>query len=152
MVVSHTFTTDANTYFLDNLYLILENTTGGDAFVDEVSLREVVNGVPSGPEILRKGRFAYHLYFDPYASWQWDYLLDRAAQYGVTIRPVVLEKNDWIANHLGADGNPVGGYYELDNNRFYAAPNTTVRRLHEHFWRYLIARWATRAVCTLGNC
>lgn len=141
MVVSHTFTTDANTYFLDNLYLILENTTGGDAFVDEVSLREVVNGVPSGPEILRKGRFAYHLYFDPYASWQWDYLLDRAAQYGVTIRPVVLEKNDWIANHLGADGNPVGGYYELDNNRFYAAPNTTVRRLHEYFWRYLIARW-----------
>ncbi|MCS7061237.1 MAG: hypothetical protein RMN25_08715, partial [Anaerolineae bacterium] len=37
--------------------------------------------------------------------------------------------------------------YELDNNRFYAAPNTAVRRFHEYFWRYLIARWGySRAV------
>ncbi|MDW8395418.1 MAG: DUF5060 domain-containing protein [Anaerolineae bacterium] len=140
-VVSSTFTTDANTYYLDNFYLILDNTTGGDAYIDEVSLREVVDGVPSGPEVLRKGRFAYHLYFDPYASWQWDYFLDRAAEHGITVRPVVLEKNDWIANHLDANGNPVGSYYELDNNRFYAAPNTAVRRFHEYYWRYLIARW-----------
>ncbi len=145
--VTGTLTTGPDRYFLDNLYLILENTTGGNAYVDEVSLREVVAGQPSGPEVLRKGRFAYHLYFDPLPAWQWDYILDRAAQNGVTVRPVVLEKNDWIANHLDANGNPVGGYYELDNNRFYAAPGTTVRRLHEYFWRYLIARWGyARAV------
>jgi hypothetical protein len=145
--ISATFTTSPDQYFLDNLYLILENTTGGDVYLDEVSIREVVGGQPTGPEVLRKGRFAYHLYFDPLPSWQWDYLLERAAENGVTIRPVVLEKNDWIANHLDANGNPVGDYYDLDNNRFYAAPGTAVRRLHEYFWRYLIARWGySRAV------
>ena len=147
VTVTSTFTTGVNEYFLDNFYLILENTTGGDAYVDEVSLRELRNGVPTGSEILRKNRFAYHLYFDQQPSWQWDYLFQRAEQGEVTIRPVVLEKNDWIANHLDANGNPVGGYYDLDNNRFYAAPNTAVRRLHEYFWRYLIARWGySRAV------
>ncbi|MCS7286979.1 MAG: hypothetical protein NZ653_07595, partial [Anaerolineae bacterium] len=145
--VTATLTTGPNEYFLDNLYLILENTTGGDAFIDEVSLREMSGGQPVGPEVLRKNRFAYHLYFDQQPSWQWDYVFEKAAQYGVTIRPVVLEKNDWIANHLDFNGNPVGGYYDLDNNRFYAAPNTAVRRYHEYFWRYLIARWGySRAV------
>ena len=147
VTVTATFTTGPNEYFLDNFYLILENTTGGDAYVDEVSLRELHNGAPAGPEVLRKNRFAYHLYFDQQPSWQWDYLFQRAEQGEVTIRPVVLEKNDGIANHLDASGNPVGGYYDLDNNRFYAAPGTAVRRLHEYFWRYLIARWGySRAV------
>ncbi|MBO9336452.1 MAG: hypothetical protein J7455_17490 [Roseiflexus sp.] len=142
-----TFTTGANEFFLGNLYLILENTTSGQAFVDEISIREVAGGVPVGPEVLRKNRFAYHLYFDQQPSWQWDHLFAEAERYGVTIRPVVLEKNDWIANHIDANGNPTGGYYDLDNNRFYAAPNTAVRRFHEYFWRYLIARWGySRAV------
>ncbi len=139
--------TNRDEYFLDNLYLILENTTGGDVYVDEVSLREDLGSGQLGPEILRKNRFAYHLYFDQQPSWQWDYAFEKAAQSGVTIRPVVLEKNDWIANHIDLSGNLVGEYYDLDNNRFYAAPNTAVRRYHEYFWRYLVARWGySRAV------
>jgi len=139
--ITGTFTTESDEYFLGNLYLILENTTAGEAFIDEVSLREMKGGVPVGPEVLRKNRFAYHLYFDQQPSWQWDYVFEKAAQSGVTIRPVILEKNDWIANHIDENGNLVGTYYELDNNRFYARPNTAVRRFHEYFWRYLIARW-----------
>lgn len=144
---SYWFTTGSNEVFLDNLYLILENTTGGQVFIDQVSLREVLNGMPSGPELLRKNRFAYHLYFDQQPSWQWDFVFAEAERWGVTIRPVVLEKNDWIANHLDQNGAPIGEYYEFDNNRFYAALNTAVRRYHEYFWRYLIARWGySRAV------
>ncbi len=139
--ITGTFTTDPDEYFLGYLYLILENTTAGEAFIDEVSLREMDSGVPVGPEVLRKNRFAYHLYFDQQPSWQWDYVFEKAAQSGVAIRPVILEKNDWIANHIDENGNLVGTYYELDNNRFYARPNTPVRRFHEYFWRYLIARW-----------
>jgi uncharacterized repeat protein (TIGR01451 family) len=126
---------------LGNLYLVLENTTAGEAFIDYVSLREMEGGGPVGPEILRKNRFAYHLYFDQQPSWQWDYVFEKAAQSGIYIRPVVLEKNDWIVNHIDEHGNLVGDYYELDNNRFYAQPNTAARRFHEYFWRYLIARW-----------
>jgi hypothetical protein len=139
--VTSTFTTGPDERFLGNLYLILENTTAGEAFIDEVSLREVEGTVPVGPEILRKNRFAYHLYFDQQPSWQWDHLLERAAQSGVYVRPVILEKNDWIANHVDEYGNTVGAYYELNNNRFYAGPDWPVRRLHEYWWRYLIARW-----------
>ena len=135
------FTTEVDEYFIGNLYLVLENTTAGEVFIDEVSLQEVDDGVLTGPEVLRKNSFAYHLYFDQRPSWQWDYALEKAASSSVTIRPVVLEKNDWIANHIDESGNLVGTYYELDNNRFYAGPNTPVRRLHEYFWRYLIARW-----------
>ncbi|MCS6881072.1 MAG: hypothetical protein RMK84_01705 [Oscillochloridaceae bacterium] len=142
-----TFTTGPNDFFLDNFYLILENTTGGDVFVDEVSVQEWNGRTTVGGEVLWKNRFAYHRYFDQAPSWQWDYVLEQAAQAGVTIRPVVLEKNDWIANHIALDGSLVGGYYDLDNDRFYAAPNTAVRRYHEYFWRYLIARWGySRAV------
>jgi hypothetical protein len=139
--ITSTFTTESDDYFLGDLYLILENTTAGEAFIDEVSLREMDGGVPTGSEVLRKNRFAYHLYFDQQPSWQWDYVFEKAAQSGVYIRPVILEKNDWIANHIDENGNPVGTYYELDNNRFYAGPDTAVRRFHEYFWRYLIARW-----------
>ncbi|MGQ9682077.1 MAG: hypothetical protein ACUVX9_06045 [Anaerolineae bacterium] len=147
VTITSTFTTGANERFLGNLYLVLENSTGGQAYVDEISLRELVNGVPSGPQVLRKNSFAYHLYFEQQASWQWDQLLQAAEQHGVAIRLVVLEKNDWIANHIDAQGNPVGDYYELDNDRFYAGPNTAVRRFHEYYWRYLIARWGySRAV------
>ncbi|MCS6849429.1 MAG: hypothetical protein RMN52_17145 [Anaerolineae bacterium] len=147
ITITAMFTTQPDEFFLDNLYLILENTTGGQAFVDEVSIRELAGGKPSGPEVLRKHRFAYHLYFDQKPSWLWDHYFEAAEAHGVTIRPVVLEKNDWIANHIDAGGKPVGSYYELDNNRFYAAPNTAVRRFHEYFWRYLIARWGySRAV------
>jgi len=52
--VTATFPTGPNQYFLDNFYLILENTTGGGVYVDEVSLRELRNGAPAGPAILRK--------------------------------------------------------------------------------------------------
>ncbi len=145
--ISGTFTTGANDWFLDNFYLVLENTNSGDAFIDEVSVREWDGNQPVGGEVLWKNRFAYHLYFDDRPAWRWDYAFEKAAQSGVTIRPVVLEKNDWIANHLSAGGTWVGGYYDLDNNRFYAAPNTAVRRYHEYFWRYIIARWGySRAV------
>ncbi len=145
--VTGTFTTGENDLFLNNFYLILENTTGGDVFVDEVSVREWNGSAATGGEVLWKNRFAYHRYFDQAPSWQWDYALEQAARAGVTIRPVALEKNDWIANHIAPDGSLVGAYYDLDNDRFYARPNTAVRRYHEYFWRYLIARWGySRAV------
>jgi hypothetical protein len=145
--IAGNFTTGPDEYFLGNLYLILENTTVGEAFIDQVSLREIDGGLPVGLEVLRKNRFAYHLYFDQQPSWQWDYVFEKAAQRGVTIRPVVLEKNDWIANHIDENGSLVGDYYELENNRFYAKSDTAVRRFHEYFWRYLIARWGySRAV------
>lgn len=140
--VVSTFTTGSEDYFLDqNFYLILENTNGGDVYIDEVSLREWDGQKAVGPEILRKNRFDYHNYYDQEPSWRWDYFFDSSQEHGVYIRPVILEKNDWIASHLGPYGNVMGDYYYVDTGNFLSRFGTMVRRLHEYYWRYQIARW-----------
>lgn len=136
--VDSTITTSPSQWFLDYLYLLLDNTLTGEVYVSQVSLREKLPNGGLGPEILVKSSGDAHNDFNPLRSWGWDYLLDQAANKGVHLKVVVLEKNDRVWNLLGADGNPVESG---DNNNFYASPNTKVRRLHEYFWRYLAARW-----------
>jgi len=138
--VTTTFNTSSDQHFLGFLYLALEKITSGVAYIDKVSIREVLEG-GYGPEILPKNRFNYHLYFDQVASWRWDYILDRAAEQGIYLKLVVLEKNDWLYNHIDLDGTILPDDSGYDNNLFYAAPDTAVRRLHEYYWRYLVARW-----------
>jgi len=136
--VEGTMTTGASQHFLDNLYLILENTTGGAAYIDEVALQEDLGGGHYGPNLVRKPRMNFHTYFDPMRAWSWDYILDRAAELGIALKIVTLDKDDWIYNHIAADGtfDP-----EKRNDNFYAAPGTQVRWLQETWWRYLSARW-----------
>ena len=137
-IIEGTLTTDSNQHFLDNLYLSLVNTTGGAAYVDEVWVQEDLGGGLFGPNVVRKPSMNYHFYFDQVASWQWDFILDQAAEHGVFLKLVILEKNDWVYTHIDSNGNPVP---EGDVDNFYAVPNTKVRWLHQAFWRYLVARW-----------
>lgn len=137
-IVSGTITTGPGQHFLDNLYLSLVNTTGGAAYVETVWVQEDLSGGALGPNVLRKPSMDYHLYFDPVASWQWDYILDQAVQHDVYLKLVILEKDDWTYTHIDRDGDPTD---QGSTDNFYAAPDTKVRWLHEAFWRYLIARW-----------
>ncbi len=137
-VVEGTITTRADQYLLDNLYLILQNTTSGAAYVDEVTLQEDLGSGRYGPNLVRKPRMNFHTYFDPLAAWAWDYILDRAAEQDIYLKLVVLDKDDWIYNHIAPDGSFVP---EKSNANFYAAPGTKVRWLHQAWWRYLSARW-----------
>lgn len=136
--VQGTVTTGASQWFLDYLYLALDNVSSGQADVADVSLKEVLAGGGLGPELLPKSRGDAHLDYNLLSSWKWDYILDRAAERGVYLKLVVLEKNDRVWNLIGADGAVSAAG---DNDNFYAAPNTKVRRLHEYYWRYLAARW-----------
>ena len=131
-------TTGDSQWFLGYLFLTLENTSSGEAHVSQVSLREVLPDGGLGPEILAKSNGDVHLDFNQMRSWDWDYALDQAAQKGVFLKLVVLEKNDRVWNFIDRDGalSSDGG-----NDNFYAGPNTKVRRLHEYYWRYLAARW-----------
>ncbi|MGQ9675068.1 MAG: hypothetical protein ACUVX1_05325 [Chloroflexota bacterium] len=133
-----TLTTSASQWFLDYLYLLLDNTSAGEVHISQVSLREVLPDGRLGPEILTKSRGDAHMDFDLLRSWDWDYVLDRAAERGVYLKLVILEKNDRVWNFINGDGTlTISG----KNDNFYASPNTKVRRLHEYFWRYLAARW-----------
>lgn len=141
-VYSSTFNMPANAIVgWDGYFTIaLENTNGGIAYIDEVRVIDLSTGL----NVLPRGDMNYHLYFDQASSWRWDTILDRAAERGVFLKIVALEKEDGIFRFIRPDGS-VGSEYSDDY--FYgvnpANPSqpTKVRRLHEYFWRYLSARW-----------
>lgn len=135
-VLEGDFTVSAN--YLGNFGVILENATGGQAFVDEISIREVLSGGEIGPELNRRPRLNYHLYFDDLGSWQFDYLLERCRRLGIYYRIVLSEKNDYVLGRLGP-----AGFMEssLSPGNFNALPGTKGYALQTYWWRYATARW-----------
>lgn len=130
--------------FLGFLCVMLENATGGTAFLDEVSLRELLPDGRLGPELLRRGRANYHLYFDPVASYQYDHVLRQSSLAGHYYRLVITEKQDHILTRLGS-----AGFVERnsDGRNFDAESSHPSGRLQEYYWRYLTARYgAERSV------
>ncbi len=137
-----TFTTGPNQYYLNALYLALENVTGGSVLIDEVSIKQNLGNGQFGPEIVNKGKAAQQLYYSDAAADRIDRVVQQAEAAGVYLKPVVLEKNDFVFGHINANGSILrNGITQGDNNNFYAADNTEVRRLQEYYWRYLTARW-----------
>jgi hypothetical protein len=93
--------------FLPNFYLALENVNQGDAYIDYVWLEEDLGNGDFGPNIVSKPWMAHHLYMEQRNSFAFDRLLNLAKQYGIYLRPVILEKNEWIFNRIAYDGTPV---------------------------------------------
>jgi uncharacterized repeat protein (TIGR01451 family) len=111
----------------------------GEAYVDAVWLEEDLGGGRYGPNLLHQPDFDYHLTpIDDQRAALWDRVLEKAADAGVYLKVVLMEKNDWIFNRITPSGtmtSPAG------NNRFYAAPDTKARWLARALWRYVTARW-----------
>ncbi len=114
-----------------NIYLYLDNCTAGQAYVDEFSLTNA-----SGAEIIRNPLADEHTYVEQRPAAFFDWQVTQGEQYGVFFKYVVHDKNDWIQNHLKADGtwaDPGDGYYQDEN--------TKARWLLRQWYRYLVARW-----------
>jgi len=126
----------AQSDLIRNLALILENTTGGAAYVDEIGVYEVLSGGVLGPQLLRNPRFNAYMTFDPRRSAGMDAILAEAAARGVYFKLNISEKQDFVLNAFGPDGLPD----QLGGN-FNGGEGTPVRRLHEYYWRYLFARF-----------
>ncbi len=125
----------ASGYFLDNLYLVLQDASGV-ALVDEVRLFRADD--PARANLLRQPSADSHLSFEPLGADKWDAVLAAAEQHGVYLKLVIDEKNEWIRNHIGPDGKFTR---QPDNANFYAAPGLKSRWLQQAWWRYIIARW-----------
>lgn len=136
--VTTTFTLPAGTPPSPYLSLTLANASGA-AYVSSVSLRDTADDNVSADLITRSPATLLGG-FDLAAAWQWDYLLDTLQAQGISAKIVLLEKNDWVFNHLGRDGKPVRDAPQ-GNTNFYAAPNTAVRAYQEAYWRAVLARW-----------
>lgn len=126
----------ASDHFLDYLSLILENTTAGAAYVDEVALYERQTDGRLGPQLLRGPRFNSHLTFDAAWSASMEAVFAEAAARGLYFKLVISEKDEFLLNHWGPEGLP-----EPLGFQFAAAPGTPGRWLHQAYWRYLFARF-----------
>jgi hypothetical protein len=134
--VTGTYQTGSSQQWLDNLYLVLQNTNGGNAYIDEVRVWRTDD--PHRVNILREPKANSHLYFDPMNSALWDMFIHSAERHGVFLKLVIDEKNEWIRNRINSSGQMVEN---ASNNNFYASPGTKGRWLQEAWWRYIIARW-----------
>ncbi len=134
--VSGQYTTGSDQSWLNYLYLARENASGGQVYIDEVRVWKADD--PNQVNLLRQPYANAHLHFDPMNAAAWDAYIQSAEQHGVYLKLVIDEKNEWIRDHLGADGKMTA---DGSNDNFYAAPGTKVRWLEQAWWRYIIARW-----------
>ncbi|KKS80855.1 MAG: hypothetical protein UV56_C0006G0003 [Candidatus Woesebacteria bacterium GW2011_GWC1_43_10b] len=134
--INTTFTTGSSVYTDVSLYL--DNVTAGQVYIDEFSIKEVLPGGGVGGEKIRNPSADLHTYVDPRAAAFFDWQVEEGEKNGVFFKYVVHDKNDWIQNHLNAQGQFVssdqdGGYYQEEN--------TKARWLLRQWYRYLIGRW-----------
>ncbi len=143
------WTNSSNYNFFPIFYLALENvnninpSTGNHAYayIDTVEIREKKTDGSLGENILLKGSMEHWKYFMQRNSYAFDKALDLAHQYGVYLKPVIMEKNEHTTNEIDYNGlkNDTG----TDNNFFYGNWRypTAVRWYQQAWYRYLQARW-----------
>jgi hypothetical protein len=119
-------------------YLAVENAIGGTVYVDRVEVRErLPDGL--GSNIITRPSMDHHLYMEQRNSYAFDRALELAERYGITLRPVILEKQDWIFQRIHPDGR----FAHRNPDHFYGdfRQVTKTRWLQMAWWRYLQARW-----------
>lgn len=128
--------------FLPRLHLALENVRAGQAYVDAISVREVLAGGQLGPEVLPESWLQYELTVSAAEADAMDRLVALASAHGVYLKLVVMEKLDPIYLKLADDGSFI--LEGADNaDGFYGVGRTVnkTRWLQQAWWRYLQARW-----------
>lgn len=131
-----------NNHFLPFFYLTTENVNTGRASIDYVWMQEDLGGGNYGPNIMSKPWMSHHLYMEQRNSYAFDKVLQLAEQHDVYLRPVMLERQDYITERIFPDGSVDDN--SPSQNNFYG-PNsrsvTKVRWLQQAWWRYAQARW-----------
>ncbi|MCX7846850.1 MAG: PKD domain-containing protein [bacterium] len=130
------FTAEANPAYLDNFFLYLDNVTNGAVYVDEFSIRPLYDDGSLGPEIIRNPRADWHAYVEQRPCAYFDDLLAEGERYGIFHKFVVQDKNDWIPNHLVAQG-----IFTWPGDGYFQPAFTKASWLQEQWWRYICARW-----------
>ncbi|MEM2175331.1 MAG: PKD domain-containing protein, partial [Candidatus Micrarchaeia archaeon] len=143
ITVTTTFVIDRsepNYYNWRNIYIYLENVTGGWAYIDEFSIKECLNSDCTllGGEVIRNPKADQHTYVDPRGAAYFDYIVEEAERNGIYLQLVVHDKNDFIQNSLKKDGTWVDLW---QGDGYYQPENTKARWLLRQWYRYLVARW-----------
>ena len=133
--VNTTFTSNGNR---TGIYVYLDNVTAGQAYIDELSMRECLdaNCTNLGGEVVRNPRADNHMFIEQRPAAYTDWQVEQGEINNVFFKYVVHDKNDWIQNHLKTDGT-----WAATGDGYYQPENTKARWLLRQWYRYLIARW-----------
>ncbi len=133
----------ADEYFLDDhISIILENTTAGRAWVDEVTLHKRLPDGSLGPNVLHDQAFNTHMVFDEARAYSLDQILAEAESLNQHFAIVVGDQEDWILPHMDDHGLP-----SRVSQSYYGSEGSGKSALHAAYWRYLSARYgSSRAV------
>ncbi|KPL81040.1 hypothetical protein ADN00_00425 [Ornatilinea apprima] len=116
--------------------LVLSNMASGEVFIDEFSIRKVTSdGNPSG-EVIFNSNANIHTYVESKAAAYLDQLIANGEEAGVFFKFVVHDKNDWIQNHLKANGQ-----FSTEGDGYFQPENTKANWLLRQWWRYVASRW-----------
>ncbi len=118
------------------LSLSLENVTGGRAFIDEFSIREILADGSLGGEMVRHARGDLHTYVESRPAAYVDWQVEQGEASGVFFKFVVHDKRDWIQEHLTR-----AGAFQPAGDAYFQPKGSRARWLLEQWWRYLAARW-----------
>jgi hypothetical protein len=134
---------------LDYFYIALENASSGVAYIESIEMREIIDRTTDtyGANIIDKPSANSLEYYAQKPSFKMDQIVEKLASTNIYIRPVVMEKNDYVSGKTDAYGYP---QFQDTINNFYGAPNgcgascrnyTAQRWLQEAWYRYIQARW-----------
>jgi len=140
-----------NNTALPNFYIALENASGGSVYIDSIEVYEMSGGtvnnpVLTGANIIDKPSADTLSYFAQKPSYLMDRTVEKLEQYGIYVRPVILEKNDYVSGKTDVYGNP---QFADSGDNFYGAAKrcttcreyTAQRWLQDAWYRYIQARW-----------
>ncbi|MBI4129935.1 hypothetical protein HY468_01315, partial [Candidatus Roizmanbacteria bacterium] len=140
--------------FLPNFYMVLENASGGRAYIESIEMREktggtVDNPVLTGQNIVEKNSADELTYFTQTPSYKMDKIVEKLKNYDMYVRPVLLEKGEDLGRLTDAYGKIISAGTSSSEDNFYGATKrctncreyTAQRWLQDAWFRYVQARW-----------
>lgn len=116
-------------------------TTGGEAYVSEISMKECKNEDCSqlGAEMIPMPDMQTISGSNQATSFSVDRIMDQAKEHNVYVKPILGEKLDIFYQGLNPDGSGFGAVSGEQN--YFGRPSYVGRSYQEFYWRYIIARY-----------
>ena len=121
----------------------INGQTGAKAWIDSISLKEILTGGQSGVEVLPEPSMQYDSYFKDYQANRLDKAIEQAEKNHIYLKMELMEKNDMIWLKLDNDGTYVFGNESDNITGIYGSWRNfnKTRWLQQAYFRYLQARW-----------
>ncbi|MBI5229417.1 PKD domain-containing protein, partial [Candidatus Micrarchaeota archaeon] len=134
--ISSTITSSANAYSV-GLCTRLGNSTAGNLYVAEISLKEDLGNGNYGPELASTPTFNIYKYVPQGEAWEADYLVESAKNNSIYLKVQLSNHEDKAWGSIGPNGRGA----QQNGNYVYGNDNWASRTFMKYYWRYIIGRY-----------